>query len=305
MTRATFLPTLAALAAFTTWAYWSALTKAAERWANDPQYSHGYLIPLFAGYLLYHRRALLPAGPFAGSWWGLLPLAAAVALRAIEAAYFYNGLDMLSIVPAAAAAVLLTGGRPALRWAWPSVVFLAFMAPLPYQLQTAMSGQLQTVATQVSTALLVILGAPAVAEGNVIVLDDVRVGVVEACSGLGMVVTFAALSVGFAFVTRAAGWVRVALLIGALPVAVAANVVRITGTALLFRLGYGESAQVFFHDLAGWLMIPLGCLMILLEIYVLENMLTRDNDHDVAAAPLLFDLGPTQPDRPPTKRRRV
>ncbi len=270
-----FLTLFTGLLVAIAWAYWATLARAAERWSGDPQYSHGYLVPVFALYLLYRRRATLRAGVLAPSWLAVGPLAAGVGLRFLETHYFFNGLDQLSVVPMALGAALAAGGKTAARWAWPAALFLVFMVPLPFRLQTAMSGQLQTVATQMSSYLLVTAGLPAVTEGNVIIVQDVKIGVVEACSGLGMGVTFLALAAAFALVTTSALPVRVVLLLSALPIAVLANVVRIAATAVLFYWDQSETAQAVFHDLAGWLMIPLGCGMIFFESWFLERVFVR------------------------------
>ena len=295
MPRLRFWATFAVLAAVTCWAYLDTVAKAADRWATDPQYSHGYLVPLFAAYLLYRRRGLLAGATPAPSLWALPALALAVALRFGEAIYYFNGLDPLSIVPASLAVLLASGGVAALRWGWPAAGFLVFMVPLPFRLQTMLSGQLQSLATEASSAILVTLGYPAVTQGNIILLGDIEVGVVDACSGLGMVVTFAALSAGFALVIRSATWVKLALLVGALPVALLANVVRICGTAMLAYADRREVAQHLYHDLAGWLMIPLGCAFILAELWFLDRVLVPAEPTPDRGRPL--DLMPLAPPR--------
>jgi exosortase len=279
---ALFWPVAAGLAGLVGWAFWPSLAAAADRWATDPQYSHGYLVPAFSAYLLWSRRRLLggaavrPADLAAG--FGLL--AAGTGLRWFGTVFFYNGLDLLALLPTLAGAALVAGGRPALRWAWPAVLFLAFMVPLPFQFQTALAGRLQRAATVTSTFALQTVGTPAVAEGNVILIDDDRVEVAEACSGLGMMVTFAALAFALALVVRSALWVRVLLVFGALPVAVAANVLRIAATGLFFHLHYGEAARAVFHDLAGWLMMPVGAALLLAERSVLDRLVVDADDPD-------------------------
>src|SRR5262245_59321585 len=89
---------LAAAAACVVWAYWTTFAELAQRWGSDPQYSHGYLVPLFAGALLWLRRDLLPPAP-AYSWWGLLLVAGGVALRLFGTYYHYVWFDALSLLP--------------------------------------------------------------------------------------------------------------------------------------------------------------------------------------------------------------
>jgi exosortase len=134
-----------------------------------------------------------------------------------------------------------------------------------------LGGSLQSVATAASTYALQTLGVPAVAEGNVILLTDTRMGVVEACSGLTMLVTFFALAVGVAIVAPRGWVVKAVLVLSAAPIAVLANVVRITVTGLLFEANQSDLARVVFHDLAGWLMMPLGLTMLLVELYTMDR----------------------------------
>jgi hypothetical protein len=113
--RALAWVTAAALGASLLWGYWTTLAQLARRWSQDPQYSHGYVVPVLA-LLVRWRRGRRPA-PARPSWWGLALLVAGVAVR-LTGAYFYLGwLDAASLLPTLAGLFLLVGGRPALRWA--------------------------------------------------------------------------------------------------------------------------------------------------------------------------------------------
>src|SRR5205823_13733355 len=130
---------------------------------------------------------------FKPSAWGLTLLLAGALLRLFGAYFYYPWLDDLSLLPSAAGVALLLGGREALRWCWPAVAFLAFMLPLPYMVEGALAGRLQTLATVASTYVLQTIGLPALSEGNVIIINNTTVGVAEACNGLGMLVVFFAI----------------------------------------------------------------------------------------------------------------
>ena len=254
------------------WAYWTTLAEMAERWVGDPQYSHGYLVPLFAGYLLYSRRERLKQVTFGGSWWGVAVLATGVGLRLFGTYFYLPWFDALSLLVCLAGLALVAGGWPGLRWSWPAVLFLFFMLPLPYGLQTALGGSLQRVATRMSTYCLQTVGAPAVSEGNIILLNDTRIGVVEACNGLGMLVTFFALATAVALWINRSWLVKLIVVASAVPVAVLANVARITVTGLLYDASQDRLAQVVFHDIAGLLMMPVALLLIFLELHVLGRL---------------------------------
>lgn len=268
------------------WSYWPIFLALASLWSHDPQYSHGYLVPLFSLYLLWSRRDRLAGPPAAYSWSGVLLLLIGASVRLAGAYYFVPWLEFVSLLPSAAGFVVLVFGARGFARAWPAVAYLAFMLPLPYQLQVALAHPLQRVATTASTYLIQTLGFPALAEGNVIFLRDGRIGVVEACNGLSMMVTFLALTVALAVVVRRPLAEKLALVLSAVPVAVAANVLRITATAVLHETVGGAVAYAVYHDWAGWLMMPAALGLLGLELLLLKKLLLRIPD-------------PAAPDSPP------
>lgn len=259
------------LAAALLWSYWPTLADICHRWNVDPSYSHGYLVPAFALWLLWLRRGSLHAGK--PSVWGLGLIALALGLRLAGTYYHFGWFDQLSLLPALGGVVLLLGGWGTFRWAAPALAFLVFMIPLPHSVAQSLSGPMQNFATQASTFLLQVLGQPALAEGNVILLDDLELGIVEACSGLRMLVVFFALSTGMALLIRKPLWERTLVALSAVPIALASNVVRITGTALVYEHLGREMGEAVFHDLAGWLMMPLGLAFLGLEMWLLNRLL--------------------------------
>jgi exosortase len=298
-----FYPLAAALAVGSLlWAYWTTLGDMAQTWARDPQYSHGYLVPLFALGLLWFRRRQLDVAALRPSWWGGPVLLAGITLRLVGAFYGFVWFDQASLVLCLAGLCLTVGGRSAWRWAWPAVVFLLFMVPLPHRVAVAMPGPLQRLATVASTFVLQTLGRPALAEGNVILINDEQINIVEACSGLRMLVIFFALTTAVAFLARRPLWEKAVIVLSAIPIALLANIVRITATGILYEMNVGAVAHAVFHDLAGWLMMPLGLALLGLELKLLSALLL-----DAAAPgvrPALVGATPAAgPQRPRTRWR--
>jgi exosortase len=253
------------------WAYWPTLGEIVRRWGHDPQYSHGYFVLLFAVYLLWQRRQLAAVGT--PSWWGAAFLLATMLLRGGGALFYNDWLDAVSLLPLLAATVLLVGGPPMLRWSCPAICFLIFMIPLPYRLEHALTDPLQRIATLTATYTLQTLGFPTFAEGNVIQVNQARIGVVEACSGLGMFLLFFALATGVAIVSRRSFLDKMLIVASAVPIAVLANVIRITTTAFAYVVVGSRGADLVFHDLAGWLMMPLALGMLWVELWLLQRLL--------------------------------
>src|SRR5262249_51913867 len=158
------------------------------------------------------RREQLRADELRPSWWALPFLLSASALCLTGAWYFFPALYQLSLLPMLAGLTLAVGGPRALRWAGPSIAFLIFMMPLPGRMESYLFGPLQRIATDSSTFLLQTVGIPALADGNVILLNEVELGVVEACSGLRMLIVFFALTVGMSLVIEGSWWLRVVLI---------------------------------------------------------------------------------------------
>jgi exosortase len=264
---------LSGLGAGLVWAYWPKFADLAECWSHNSTYSHGYLVPFFALALLWLRRGQLAEVRPQLTWWGVPLLAAAAALRLGGAYFFVTWAENVSLLPALAGLAVLLGGGRGLRWSWPAIAFLAFMIPLPYQVEAALPYPLQRLATLASTYTLETLGFPALAEGNVILLNDVRIGVVEACSGLSMLFIFFALSTAVASVSRRPLLDRLIIVASAIPIALAANTVRIVATGILHETVGSRLANLVFHNLAGWLMMPLALAMLGLELLILSRLL--------------------------------
>jgi exosortase len=266
------------------WAFWPTLETMADRWAHNPQYSHGFLVPAFAGVLLWQRRRLLPQA-LAPSWWGLPFIIVAGAMRWLGAIAGVQAVDGFALLPTLAGLALLLAGWPALRWAWPAIAFLGFMLPLPFIVETALAHPLQRVATMATTYVLQTLGLPALPEGNIICIDEIRLGVVGACSGLGMMMTFFALSTAVAIFIDRRLTDKLVIVASAIPIAVIANVVRITATGIVHR-AWGQDAGNLIHDWAGWLMMPLALFLLWLEMKYLDHLLLDVRSPD----PLPIDL---------------
>ena len=184
------------------------------------------------------------------------------AIRVAGSLWYIDALQAWSLPFWVAGAGWLFGGRKLLWWSLPSVAFLAFMIPLPFRAEHLLSLPLQRVATKLSCCILQLLGRPAVAEGNVIYLNDITLGVAEACSGLRIFMSIAALAYMYMVLVKRDWWMKAILGASVLPVALATNAVRIVVTGLLHEWVSGEAAHKFSHDAAGWLMAPLAAALL-------------------------------------------
>jgi exosortase len=267
--------TFGVLAAAVTLAYGNMLQFTSTFWVKD-EYSHGWIVPLIAAYLFWIRKRPFVETPDVDRWIGVAVVVGCMFVR-VWAAYFdYDNPDRISYIFALLGVAMIAGGRSMLRWAGPPLAFLWFMFPLPAMLENTLLMKLQTYATVISTWTMQALGVSAAREGNTIQIDQMQnaLQVVEACSGLRMLTIFGAMSVALVMIIDRPWWDKLIILISAIPIAVAANVVRIVSIGLLQML-FGQDIpwlDTLIHDWAGLAMMPIGLALLYLEMKILERL---------------------------------
>ena len=278
-----------------TWAFMNSFEKVFLAW-ESPQYSHGYLIPVFTIALLYLKRPSANDSSV-DSFEGEVPtwqqgLGLAVILIALGIRHFYGSRavmtpDRVMFIPALLGVMLIVGGLKALRWSTLPILFLSFMYPFPSSLERSLLFPLKTLSTKASHFALETLGVECFTEGNRIMLDSIDLGVVDACSGLRMFTIFLALAGGIALVTTRPIWERVAIFLSAIPISLAVNSIRITLTGLAYNfLGSdGEIARIVklvLHDFAGWIMMPMALGLLYLVYQILANVIIEEEPESLS-----------------------
>jgi exosortase len=257
------------------WSYYPTIQQMVRTWWHDPHYTHGFLVVPFALYMLLSR---LPAQgePTKGHWYGFLLVVAACLVRLGANYFFSKWLDAMSLVVAIGGLVLLIYGTGVARRAWPAVAFLVFMVPLPYRLEIALGPFLQNIAARSSTYVLQTLGLCAVPDGTNIHMKEVTISVINACSGLSMLLTLITLATAVIWVFPQPRVESVIILASAPIIAVVVNIMRIVATGLCFRFVSAQAARHVLHDYAGLLMMPLGLLLLVGELYLLSRLIIRE-----------------------------
>lgn len=250
---------------------------------NDPQYSHGWLIPILAMILIAMRAVPFTQVPVWHHWCGFGLITFGILLRIVGTHYVLNTIDNVSIIPTLIGVFVLVGGLPTVIWAGLPLLFLVFMIPLPRLVNDTLPRKLQTVATVGSVLAMQTLGIDVYREGNQIhLVDGMTLNVAEACSGLRMLTIFIALACALAMIsTNRPWWERVMVLASAVPIAVVVNMIRITITGIFYNLGLGDLANHLTHDLAGWVMMPIAIGFLFLGLHILSRIVIDENVGDV------------------------
>lgn len=233
-------------------------------------------LPCLAGAIILAGPEPIPQATPLERWAGVGIIAIGLALRLTLTWFALVTPEMLTLLVVLAGAFVLVGGWRSLGWAWPAVLFLIFMFPLPDVLERSMLAPLQRFATIASTFCLQVLGLPAYREGNSIHLATMPLSVADECSGLRMLTIFLALSIAVTMVTNRPIWERIVIVLSAVPIALAVNVTRITVTAICYELGDPELAHKVFHDLAGLFMMPMALGLMYVELQLLAHLVEED-----------------------------
>jgi exosortase len=232
-------------------------------WASDQDMGHGFFVPLVAGFIVWQRRNNLKQLPREPNPWGL----AIVALAGFQALAATLGAELftarLAFIFAVTGSILYLGGT---RWvkalAFP-LALLLFMIPIPQIIYARLTLSLQLLASQLAEALITISGIPVIRTGNVLELPHQTLNVVEACSGIRSLISLSFLALIYAYFTDRRIWMRWALLAATVPIAIAANAIRVAITGLLTQVNT-MLAQGIYHEIEGYLVfvIALGTLIL-------------------------------------------
>jgi exosortase len=202
-------------------------------------------------------------------------LIASQAARVLFASqYDIAPIDRLSFVGSLFGVFLLVGGWHVIKWAGPAILFLVFMFPLPSAIEQTVLARLQTMAAAASTVVLQTIGVAAFRRGNLIDIPGIEtMEVAEACSGMRMLTIFCAMSVAMVFFIDRPWWDKLVILLSAVPIALIANITRITLTGLLFlALPDREWIHQIIHDGAGYFMMFIGLGILWLEMQILSRL---------------------------------
>lgn len=253
--------------------YWDVFRWLWQTWLRNRDYSHGFLVVPFAAFLAKTSMNHVQKESL-GRTGIVLGLGCILGALILRSGGIYTGiltLEALSLLPFLIGIAALISGTVTVRALLPAILFLVFMIPLPGFLSGSLSGVLQSIATMVSTFCLQTLGVPAVSTGNIITLSNGTIGVAEACSGIRMLYSFFALTVGTCLLIDRTWIEKLLIALSAVPIAILVNCARIVATGLAYEYLNPQIAGHIFHDLAGWLMMPLGFFLLLLFLGFLDR----------------------------------
>jgi exosortase len=236
-----------------------------EQWSKDEDMSHGFVVPVVVLWIVWRERARWRALPAEPSWWGLAVLAAGAGLQFIAALGAGLFVGSVAFWVSVVGAVLALGGFAWLRvWAFPLLLAL-FMLPKLALVYNQATMPLQLLASRMAAGILTAFGMGVIREGNILDVAGHRVFVAEACNGIRYLLSLGFMAVVFAYLSDTKPWMRMALLVAAVPIAILANALRVAVAAGMPSLATGTP-----HAISGGLLFVL-CLVALVPVRLLFN----------------------------------
>jgi exosortase len=254
------------------WLYASVLRHLVGQWAHDPNYSHGFFVPLFSLFVVWSERDRLRKIAVAPSNTGLLVLLFGLVVLMAGALGAELFLSRFSLLLTIAGLVVITYGWNHMRAIFFPWIFLLFMIPIPAIILNQITFPLQLLASKAAALTLPLMGVPVLREGNIIQLPAMALEVAEACSGIRSLMSLATLAIIYGYLLEPRTSIRVILAFASIPIAVLANSLRIIGTGLLVQYWDPDKAQGFFHEFSGWVIFVVSLVMLFVLHRVLQWM---------------------------------
>lgn len=255
------------------WIYVPIVAKMIVNWYNDPNYSHGFLVPLVSGYLVWRQREKLRQTARGPSSLGLLAVAGGLLMLLAGTLAHELYLQRLSLIP-------VLWGLAWITWGWPvagrtifAALYLVLMVPLPYVIYDAVAFPLRLVAAQLAGWGIRLMGVPVLVEGNILHLPDITLNVVDACSGIRSLISLLAGGVILAYLMLPNRWSKVLIILLVPPVAVFTNAMRVMVAGVMARHFGPGVLEGAMHDFTGWVVFLVAFAIMAAITWVLRTVL--------------------------------
>ncbi len=254
---------IVSLAALFILLYAGVISGLVSQWWHDPDYGHGIFVPLFSSFILWRERRLWSTAPIRPSNFGFVVMFAALCLLFLGTLGAELFLSRVSMIVLLAGIILFLAGWATLRAVSFPVAYLLWMIPIPVILYNQMTFPLQLLASRLAASSLELFQIPVLRDGNILIMSNYSVEVVEACSGIRSLVSLMAIAVAFGYLVSSRFSMRAALCLLMIPIAIVTNAMRIMGAAILARHYGPHAAEGFLHEFSGWI-IFVGAFLLML-----------------------------------------
>ncbi len=257
------------LAAAFLFVYQKAILKLISDWSTDPNFSHGFLIPFVALYMIWYKKKELSEINLNPSPIGIIVIIAGMLIHMAGNLGSELFLMRFSMIITLSGIIIYFCGFEVFKEILVPIAYLIMMIPIPSILWNQMAFPLQLFSAQISAQAINLLNIPVFREGNILHLANTSLEVVDACSGIRSLTSLLALTGAFAFLAPLSTFKKWILFFSAVPIAVAVNVIRLTITGAMAAWIGPETAHGFLHDVSGLIIFGVALILVYL-VFIIE-----------------------------------
>ena len=254
------------------WLFFDSLSAMVAGWSEREEYSHGFLIPIIAAYLVWQRSDILREIEFSGSWGGVFLAGTALLVSLVGELATVYAVVQYGFVMFVLGVVWASLGSKAFKVVAVPLCLLFFMVPFPNFIYNTLSSKLQLLSSEIGVMVIRAFGIGVFLEGNVIDLGSYKLQVIEACNGLRYLFPLMTLGVIVAYFYHAALWKRVLIFISTIPITILMNSFRIGVIGVMVEYWGQSMAEGFLHDFEGWAIFMVCFAILFLEMWLLMRL---------------------------------
>lgn len=233
---------------------------------------HGPIVLATGGWLIGRRMAEIQKYQRPGNTrLALVGLALAIPSYAFGRAFDFISIEVAAVMLALIATAYAYLGPVVIRMLWFPIFYMGFLIPIPGWVLDTVTQPLKLLVSEVVTTVLASFGLPVASVGVTIYVASYQLLVEDACAGLNSLVSLSAIGLFYVYMLRGSNW-RYSILLLALvvPIAIAANMIRVAALVLITYYFGNAAAQGYLHNFAGMVTFTSA----LLFIFLVDKLLT-------------------------------
>lgn len=252
--------------------YYPELLTTVQSWSSGYQYSHGYLIPLVSGYLIWRRRHDLRSSLVEPDMLGLFILVPGILLLIIGYAGYEPFIKRYSLIITMIGLVYFLLGKKITKMLLFPIGYLILMLPVPFIFFKSLAANLRTINIKAAYAITEVLGVPIIQEGATLCLPNATLQVIDWCTGIQSLIAMMAISLLYVYLTRMTLTGKIVLVFLSIPLAVAGNIFRILVNIFLAYFFGDKVLGGIIHHFQGMINFSFTLLLLIIVSFLIKRI---------------------------------